>query len=170
MSAGKSPGRKTGGLQGKRGHMGAEKLTKKELAFCKAYAKEENGEKAAAAAGYSVRSGRQIAYRLLQKDYIRRKISDIRKPIAQKLEEEFRYTALQSFKNLCKAQDTALAQTQYYPATGETRPKPDLAAFIKAEELKAKLAGLFDEQNNKVQDITIHIKTSADLKAETEPR
>ena len=148
--------------------MGKE-LSNRELKFCKAYAKdpERNATQAAIAAGYSDGAARQTAYRLLQKDYIKQKIDDIVKPIAEKIEEQFNYTALESFKNLCKAQELALAQTQYYPATKEVRPKPDLAAFLKAEELKAKMAGLFeDKENNKPQDVTITIKTSADLALE----
>ena len=102
--------------------MGKE-LSNKELKFCKAYAKdpERNATKAAIAAGYSDGAARQQGYRLLQKDYIKQKIDDILKPIAEKIEEQFNYTALESFKNLCKAQEIALAQTQYYPATKEVR-------------------------------------------------
>ena len=144
--------------------MGKE-LSNKELKFCKAYAKdpERNATKAAIAAGYSDGAARQQGYRLLQKDYIKQKIDDILKPIAEKIEEQFNYTALESFKNLCKAQEIALAQTQYYPATKEVRAKPDLPAFLKAEELKMKLAGLFEEKENKPQDVVITVKTSADI-------
>lgn len=144
--------------------MGKE-LSNKELKFCKAYAKdpERNATKAAIAAGYSDGAARQQGYRLLQKDYIKQKIDDILKPIAEKIEEQFNYTALESFKNLCKAQEIALAQTQYYPATKEVRAKPDLPAFLKAEELKMKLAGLFEEKENKPQDVIITVKTSADI-------
>lgn len=144
--------------------MGKE-LSNKELKFCKAYAKdpERNATKAAIAAGYSDGAARQQGYRLLQKDYIKQKIDDILKPIAEKIEEHFNYTALESFKNLCKAQEIALAQTQYYPATKEVRAKPDLPAFLKAEELKMKLAGLFEEKENKPQDVIITVKTSADI-------
>lgn len=144
--------------------MGKE-LSNKELKFCKAYAKdpERNATKAAIAAGYSDGAARQQGYRLLQKDYIKQKIDDILKPIAEKIEEQFNYTALESFKNLCKAQEIALAQTQYYPATKEVRAKPDLPAFLKAEELKMKLAGLFEEKENKPQDVIISVKTSADI-------
>ena len=145
-------------------NMGKE-LSNKELKFCKAYAKdpERNATKAAIAAGYSDGAARQQGYRLLQKDYIKQKIDDILKPIAEKIEEQFNYTALESFKNLCKAQEIALAQTQYYPATKEVRAKPDLPAFLKAEELKMKLAGLFEEKENKPQDVIITVKTSADI-------
>lgn len=144
--------------------MGKE-LSNKELKFCKAYAKdpERNATQAAIAAGYSDGAARQQGYRLLQKDYIKQKIDDILKPIAEKIEEQFNYTALESFKNLCKAQEIALAQTQYYPATKEVRAKPDLPAFLKAEELKMKLAGLFEEKENKPQDVIITVKTSADI-------
>lgn len=147
--------------------MGKE-LSNKELKFCKAYAKdpERNATKAAIAAGYSDGAARQQGYRLLQKDYIKQKIDDILKPIAEKIEEQFNYTALESFKNLCKAQEIALAQTQYYPATKEVRAKPDLTAFLKAEELKMKLAGLFEEKENKPQDVVITIKTSAEIRTE----
>lgn len=148
--------------------MGKE-LTSKELKFCRAYTKdsERNGTKAAIIAGYSEKTAPQIASRLLKKVNIKQKIDELLTPIAEKIAEEFKYTALESFKNLCKAQELALAQTQYYPATKEVRPKPDLAAFLKAEELKAKMAGLFeDKESNKPQDVTITIKTSADLALE----
>lgn len=152
--------------------MSADKLTPREIKFCKAYAKDltNNATKAALAAGYAPNSARQSGNKLLQKDYIRQQIADIRRPVAQKIEEEFNYTAIESFKNLCKAQELALRQKKYYPGTGEEREKPDLTAFIKAEELKARLANLFEAETNRPQDITLHIKSSADIKAEREDK
>lgn len=142
------------------------KLTSKELKFCRAYAKdcERNGTQAAIAAGYSEKTAPQIASRLLKKVNVKQKIDELLTPIAEKIADEFNYTALESFKNLCKAQEIALAQTQYYPATKEVRAKPDLTAFLKAEELKMKLAGLFEEKENKPQDVVITVKTSADIR------
>lgn len=139
-------------------------LNRREKIFCKAYAKTENGEQAAKAAGYTPTAARQAAYRLLQKSYIKDYICNIKRPIEQKIQEEFEYSAIESYKNLCKAQELALNRKRYYVMTGESKSEPDLTNFLKAEELKAKLAGLFKEDNKPNQPIAITIKTSQELK------
>lgn len=139
-------------------------LNRREKIFCKAYAKTENGEQAAKAAGYTPTAARQAAYRLLQKSYIKDYICNIKRPIEQKIQEEFEYSALESYKNLCKAQELALNRKRYYVMTKESKSEPDLTNYLKAEELKAKLAGLFKEDNKPNQPIAITIKTSQELK------
>lgn len=139
-------------------------LNRREKLFCKAYAKTENGEQSAKAAGYTPNSARQAAYRMLQKDYIKDYICNIKRPIEQKIQQEFAYSAIECYKNLCKAQELALKKQKYYAYTGETKNEPDLTNFLKAEELKAKLAGLFNEDNKPQQPIAITIKTSQELK------
>lgn len=141
-------------------------LNKREKLFCKAYAITENGEQAAKEAGYTPTAARQAAYRLLQKSYIKDYICNIKRPVEQKIQQEFEYSVIECYKNLCKAQDLALKKQKYYVATGETRNEPDLTNFLKAEELKAKLAGLFNEDNKPQQPVTIYVKTSKELKAE----
>lgn len=53
------------------------KLTIKEKAFCREYAKTGNGQKSATKAGYAEKSARQTANKLLTKTYIRDEITRI---------------------------------------------------------------------------------------------
>lgn len=55
--------------------------------------------------------------------------------------EKFEYTMQESFENLKKAQEMALKRTN--PLGGSN---PDLTNFLKAEELKGKLCGLYIEK------------------------
>ena len=52
------------------------------------------------------------------------------------------YTLDDSFHTLCAIQETALSLT----------PKPDFSAALKAEELKGKLFGLYNDKKEKLYD------------------
>ncbi len=62
-----------------------------------------------------------------------------------KIEEKLVYSALESFKNLEKIQELALARKKLVLAKGKLND-PDLTNALKAEELKGKLAGLYVEK------------------------
>ena len=104
--------------------------------FVREYIKRNNATQAAIAAGYSKKTARSIGQRLLTN-------IDIQNAIEKqqlKLQEEFKYSVEESFENLKKAQELALEREIY------GKPAPDLSNFIKAEELKGKLKGLYVEK------------------------
>lgn len=77
--------------KGEEGKQGAgepqgRKLTAKELAFCREYLIDLNATQAAIRAGYNERSARQVAHRLLTKDYIQQEIQQLMDKRAEKVE------------------------------------------------------------------------------------
>ena len=129
------------------------KLTPKQEKFCKEYVLCLNGTKAALEAGYSKVSAYSIACENLKKPEIKEYIAALRK----EEEEQFYYSRVMSFRKLEEAQQMAL-DNLFIKVTkdGDTIeiPKPDIAAFLKAEELKGKLNGLYEPEIR--QDITIN--------------
>jgi len=129
------------------------KLTPKQDKFCKEYVLTLNGTKAALNAGYSKDSAYSIACENLKKPEIKERIAELRK----EEEEQFYYSRVMSFRKLEEAQQMAL-DNLFIKVTkdGDTIeiPKPDIAAFLKAEELKGKLNGLYEPEIR--QDITIN--------------
>jgi len=124
------------------------KLTGKQKKFCKEYVISLNGTKAALNAGYSKNTAYSIACENLKKPEIKEYIAQLRKDE----EEQFYYSRSMSFKKLEEAQELALervTQTKY----GEYS-NPDIAAFLKAEELKGKLNGLYEAETK--QEININ--------------
>lgn len=120
--------------------------------FCEEYLKNgKNGAAAARAAG--AKEPRTYAYRNLKRPEVLAYLETLKEGARETVKRRFSYTVEDSFDRLVSIQEKAIADKQYAPA-------------IKAEEIKAKLAGFFDdEQQGKPQDITITVKTSADLKA-----
>lgn len=120
-------------------------LTLKQETFCQKFVELMNGTKAALEAGYSPDSAYSIACENLKKPEIKERIAELRKEI----EEQFYYSRTMSFKNLIKAQDLAMDNV-FIKVTkdGDTIeiPKPDFTAFLKAEELKGKMAGLYEPE------------------------
>lgn len=125
------------------------KLTPKQEKFCKEYVLTNNGTKAALNAGYSRDTAYSIACENLKKPEIKARIAELRKAE----ENEFYYSRAMSFKKLEEAQATALERIAY-TKDGDSYDNPDLHAFIKAEELKGKMAGLYEPEIR--QDITIN--------------
>jgi len=102
--------------------------------FAEEFIKTRCATQAAKNAGYSEKTAYSQGSRLL-------KHVEVKKIIAQKrkeLEANFYYSFVESFKNFEKAQELAL----------ENEKRPDLAAYIKAEELKGKLFDLYKAENN----------------------
>ena len=121
------------------------KLTPKQKKFCKEYVLSLNGTQAAIKAGYSKDTAYSIACENLKKPEIKEYIAALRKDE----EEQFYYSRTMSFKKLEEAQQMALDNV-FVKVTkdGETIeiPKPDLSTFLKAEELKGKMSGLYEPE------------------------
>ncbi len=72
-----------------------------------------------------------------------------RKKKAEK-QEEFKYTKNDSFENLEAVQQMALNRKGK-----DDEISPDISIFLKAEELKGKLAGLYSEKDKPQQNVNI---------------
>lgn len=113
-------------------------LTEQKKRFARNYiANGGNATQAALKAGYSKKSAYSQGQRLL-KDV---EIKQILEKEQKKNIERFEYTIEQSFENLRKAQEMALQRRN---PLGQVNP--DLTNFLKAEELKGKLCGLYIEK------------------------
>lgn len=141
-----------------------EKLTERQKKFCREYVLTLNATKAAESAGYSKKTAYAIGCENLKKLEVQNYIKELRK----EEEENFYYSRTMSFKKLEEAQKMALDNV-FVKVTkdGETIkiPKPDLAVFLKAEELKGKLNGLYEPEIK--QDITINTMGSVKVGGKT---
>lgn len=112
-------------------------LNERQKIFVREYIKTNNATQSAISAGYSKKTARAIGQENLTKPDIKQAIEKEQKKNADK----FEYTIEQSFENLLKAQEMAMKRTN--PLGGSN---PDLTNFLKAEELKGKLCGLYIEK------------------------
>ncbi len=116
-------------------------LTPKQKKFCEEYVILMNGTKAAINAGYSKDTAYSIACENLKKPEIKARIAELRKEI----EEQFYYSRTMSFKKLEEVQEKAMNRV-CYSKLGNEYDNPDLQAFLKAEELKGKMCGLYEPE------------------------
>ena len=72
-----------------------------------------------------------------------------------KIEEELKYSAVESFRKLLEIQEKALAKKKILQGRGEDGTRevedPDFNSALRAEELKGKLANLYKD----VKDVTL---------------
>ena len=116
----------------------AKDLNEKQRTFCQLVAKGEAPYKACILAGYSDKYANNYSHKMLGKyeDIIEK----LKQEVKEVIEEEFNYTVRDSFNNLCKAQEIALNS---YDKNGN----PNINAYIKAEELKGKMFGVYEKDN-----------------------
>lgn len=129
------------------------KLTEKQKKFCKEYVLSLNATKAAEKAGYSKDTAYSIGSENLKKPEIKEYIAQLRKDE----EEQFYYSRSMSFKKLELVQMLALdRKVMKYSKEGDKEEvaAPDIHAFMKAEELKGKLSGLYEPETK--QEININ--------------
>jgi phage terminase small subunit len=129
------------------------KLTEKQKKFCKEYVLSLNATKAAEKAGYSKDTAYSIGSENLKKPEIKEYIAQLRKDE----EDQFYYSRSMSFKKLELVQMLALdRKVVRYTKEGdrEEQPAPDIQAYMKAEELKGKLSGLYEAETK--QEISIN--------------
>jgi hypothetical protein len=113
-------------------------LNEKQRTFCQLVAKGEAPYKACILAGYSEKYAKNFSGKLLEK--YGKEIAGLKEQAKEVIEEEFNYTVRDSFNNLCKAQEIALNS---YDKNGN----PNINAYIKAEELKGKMFGVYEKDN-----------------------
>ena len=94
--------------------------------------------KACIEAGYSEKYAKNFSGKLLEK--YGNEIKELKAIAKKKIEEEFSYTAYDSFKKLQELQQLAL---NCFDKNGN----PDVKTAIKAEELKGKLMGAYEKDN-----------------------
>lgn len=109
-------------------------LNERQKKFVREYIKTNNATQSALSAGYS----KKTAYSIGQENLKKPEIAQAIEKQLKKNVERFEYTIQDSFNNLKKAQEIALARRNQL---GESNP--DVQSFIKAEELKGKLCGLY---------------------------
>ena len=68
----------------------------------------------------------------------------------KKNEEEFKYSKTESFENLEAIQQMALNRRGK-----DDEVNPDISIFLKAEELKGKLCGLYSERDKTVKNVNV---------------
>lgn len=108
-------------------------MNERQKKFVREYIKTGNATQSAILAGYSKKTAKSIGQRQLTKVDIKQAIEKEQ----EKLLKKFNYSVEESFENLKKAQELAL-QRQIYD-----KESPDITNFLKAEELKGKLFGLY---------------------------
>lgn len=118
--------------------------------FCEVYLTNgRNGAAAARAAG--AKDPKPYASKNLKRPEVQAYLETIKESARETIKRRFSYTAEDSFEKLSEIQEKAIKDKQYGPA-------------IKAEEQKGKLAGLYESEEGKPQDITINVKTFTESK------
>ena len=130
-------------------------LSEKQKKFCVEYAIEPNITQAAIKAGYPKKYAEKKSYLFLRnpkiQSYIKELISDE--------EKYFFYSRMMRFKNLERAQKLALnKKTSKITKDGEiiSVSNPDINAFLKAEELKGRLNGLYVERSVNITGLSVN--------------
>lgn len=133
----------------------AKELTQKQKMLCELYLRY-NGDLHSIykMAGYASVGSAKAALKGVKASAYLKELEEVRAEILQK---ELRYSAVESFNNLQKAQDLALTKQKLIVSkTGVYKhDDKDLTNFIKAEELKGKLAGLYKQEEEEKKPMTI---------------
>ena len=133
-------------------------LLPKQKRFCEAYVQNDHDVKGAAkVAGYaSVQLCRDM---LGRNPRIKKYITTLEETKNAVIAKKFAYSAAESFDELKRAQKIALKTTKANVMFKGTKlihtPAPDLPSFIRAEELKGKLGGLYQPEEQVQKPTTI---------------
>ena len=126
----------------------AKEIKDRKRAFIELVAKGESAYQACIKAGYSPKYAKSFSHILCEK--YENEINEL-KPVARKaIEEEFKYTALDSFRKFQEIQELALLPD----AKGNYN---NLNAAAKCEENKAKLFGAYEIDNAQKRPDTLSI-------------
>lgn len=126
----------------------AKEIKDRKQTFIELVARGENAYRACINAGYSEKYAKNFSGKLLEK--YGKQIEEL-KPIAKKaIQEEFKYTALDSFRKFQEIQELALLPD----AKGNYN---NLNAAAKCEENKAKLFGAYEIDNEQKRPDTLSI-------------
>ena len=130
-------------------------LNERQKRFCVAYALNPNATLAAISAGYPKEYARAKSYLFLKNPKIQKYI----KELISDEEKYFFYSRVMSFKNLEEAQRLALERKIVkIGKDGQILefPNPELASFLKAEELKGKLQGLYIDKSMNLTSLSVN--------------
>ena len=113
------------------------KLTDKEKAFCREYLKDWNAAQAAIRSGYSEASAKEIGFETLTKPHIQKRIRNIQRKRAAKLDLDAQWAVL-----------------QFLDCYSTARAKGDEKTAIKALENIGKHLGLYEKDNRQKSGIS----------------
>ncbi len=116
----------------------AKELNEKQRTFCELVAKGEAPYKACILAGYSEKYANSFSHKLLGK--YEDIIEELKQEVKEVIKEEFKYTVKESFDKLCEIQEMALNSL-------DKNGNPNLNVMVKAEELKGKMFGVYQADN-----------------------
>lgn len=131
------------------------KPTNKQDRFCHEYIIDFNGTQAALRTGYSERTAREQAARLLSKAHIQERINQLK----EKGNKKVGLTREGVLEDLILARSIALGEKPHHVVVTERNPegstittskeinKTDLTAFMKLNELTMKHLGMFEKDN-----------------------
>ena len=113
-------------------------INPKQRKFCELVAKGIAPYKACIEAGYSEKYANCYSHKMLgrYKDII----EQLKKEVKEVIKEEFKYTVKESFDYLCNIQNMAMNSL-------DKNGNPNLTALIKAEELRGKMFGVYQADN-----------------------
>lgn len=127
-------------------------LTKKIKTFCEEYVKNcGNVSLSCKNAGISKATANVVLYDKKKHMQARLYINELKKVQEKAIKKEFGYTAIESFKKLSNAQKMSLKMKKHVVTKNgiiTLKDNPDLAAYIKSEELKGKLYGLYKSEED----------------------
>lgn len=116
----------------------AKELNEKQRTFCELVAKGEAPYKACIMAGYSEKYANCYSHKMLGR--YKEIIEELKQEVKEVIKEEFKYTIKESFDYLCNIQNMAMSSL-------DKNGNPNLTALIKAEELKGKMFGVYQADN-----------------------
>lgn len=116
----------------------AKELNEKQRKFCEAVAKGEAPYKACILAGYKENYAKRFSHVLSEK--YQNEIAEFKEIAKEVIKEEFKYTIKDSFDKLCEIQEMALNCL-------DKNGNPNLNVMVKAEELKGKMFGVYQADN-----------------------
>ena len=116
----------------------AKGLDERQKKFVELVASGKSPYRACIKAGYSEQYAKAFSGKLLEK--YKNEIEALKPVVQEAIKEEFKYTVKESFDFLCSIQNMAMNSL-------DKNGNPNLTALIKAEELKGKMFGVYQADN-----------------------
>ena len=116
----------------------AKGLDERQKKFVELVASGKSPYRACIEAGYSEQYAKAFSGKLLEK--YKNEIEALKPVVQEAIKEEFKYTVKESFDYLCNIQNMAMNSL-------DKNGNPNLTALIKAEELKGKMFGVYQADN-----------------------
>lgn len=116
----------------------AKGLDERQKKFVELVASGKSPYRACIEAGYSEQYAKNFSGKLLER--YGSEIEALKPVVQEAIIEEFKYTVKESFDYLCNIQNMAMNSL-------DKNGNPNLTALIKAEELKGKMFGVYEKDN-----------------------